>query len=415
MTAPTSQGSAWDAVPGVGALRWLGDSWSAFWFTPRPASTLAAFRVAVGVTAFCWGLSLSFDLTSFYGDSGIKPNPFYPDHDWTAWEGHRLGLMQWFGSDTSIRVIWGLLLVSAALVVAGRWLKLSAPLMWLCVLSFHQDNSSIGNAGDDLLRIWCLYLALFCLLTPNRLTSVPLFGRRDVDGTRWYPMAPSWLLRLVQVQMTIIYPASVIAKLAGDRWLDGTASLYALGLTDFERFWVPGILRDSVALGAVFTWATLAVEFALPFLLWTKRTRRAAIVMGVGLHLSFQYSMRLGFFGWVMTSGYIAFLTASESERILRFLRRLVPFGSNGEVDDRLIGVGVGGETLAGSDVAGGRVGGTSAGEQESGEQQRNADDERQGEGIHLVDGAVEQPPAAEGQGAEGDRDVGDHQPPAAP
>ena len=369
-------------VPGVGLLRRVGQRWDDFWFTPRPASTLVLLRVAIGVTALFWGLSLSFDLVDFYGDSGIKPNPFYPDHEWTAWEGHRLGLMQWFGSDLAIHVLWALLLAAAVAVIAGRWLKVSAPLLWLCVLSFHQDNSSIGNAGDDLLRIWCCYFALFCVLTPSRLTSVPVFGHRGPDGTRWYPMVPSWLVRLAQIQMTIVYPASVIAKLGGSHWLDGTSALYALGLEDFERFWVPGVLRESLFLGAILTWVTLAIEFALPFLLWTRRTRRAAIVMGLGLHLSFQYTMRLGFFGWVMATGYVAFLTTGESERILRFLRRLWPLGGR---RDRL-GDGSGGGTGQGSGGGADRGGG----EQEPAEQQGDPDDERQREGVHLVDDAVE-------------------------
>ena len=37
-----------------------------------------------------------------------------------------------------------------------------------------------------------------------------------------------------------------IAKLDGDTWREGTAALYALGLVDFERFWVPAFVRENL-------------------------------------------------------------------------------------------------------------------------------------------------------------------------
>jgi hypothetical protein len=72
-----------------------------------------------------------------------------------------------------------------------------------------------------------------------------------------------------------------------------------------------------VLVSTVLTFSTLALEFCLPFLLWTRRTRRAGIVLGLLLHAGFDYALRLGFFFWVMAIGYIAFLTPSEAARIL--------------------------------------------------------------------------------------------------
>lgn len=290
----------------------IGGRWHRFWFTPQPASTLTVLRVALGVTTFCWGLSILVDLRTFYFDDGLLPAPNYRDH--------RLGLFQWFTSDAAVVVVFVALMVSSVLVASGRLVRIAAPVLWLAMLTMQQGAPSALNAGDLLVRLWCTYFALFAVLTPSRFLSVPLFGNRRVDGSRTWPLAPNWFIRIVQIQLTVIYVDTVIAKVPGSTWREGTASLFALGLVDFERFWIPDLLRENLAIGNVMTWFTLGLELSLPFLLWTKRTRRAAIVLGLSMHLGFDYAMRLGFFLWGIVIGYLGFVRPAESAKVLGWL-----------------------------------------------------------------------------------------------
>jgi len=297
-------------------------AWSRFWFAPRPTSTLTLFRVALGLTLVVWFLSLTWDLEHFFGSEGLRPGQTYADE--------RLGLLRWVDDDRAIWALWAAGLVSAALVAAGRVVRMAAPIVWFCVMSLWLDNTGVWNAGDDLLRLWALYFALFALITPAAFLSLGPNGR---DGA--FPRGPHWVLRLAQIQITIIYPASVIGKLSGERWWDGTASLFALGLEDFQRFWVPVFVRENRIIGAALTWYTLLIEALLAVLLWVPKTRRFAIVAGLTMHLGFQYTMRLGLFFWAMTIGYIAFLTPSESRRILGWLGR--PFRRAERTDSSLV------------------------------------------------------------------------------
>ena len=281
------------------------DAWRRFWFVPVPVSPLTLWRAAFGLTATVWLLSIGPDLGALYGEAGLAPSPTY-----APW---RLGVFQWWESDTAIAVVYLLSVVAAVAVTLGWGVRVAAPALFLGLLSFQLDNTSVLNAGDELLRIWAAYLALYALLTPGRCTGVPLRGSDGPPVT-----APPWLLRLVQLQLTIVYPFSVYAKLQGDTWLDGTAAYWALGLEDFERFPVPSFVTGSEVVVAALTWGALAVEILVPVLLWIPRTRRIAIVAGVALHLSFDYALRVGFFGWAMTIGYLAFLTPSEAARLLR-------------------------------------------------------------------------------------------------
>jgi len=284
-------------------------SWSRFWFDARPVSTLTLFRLALGITTLCWFISLSWDLEAFFGSEGLRPGQTYADE--------RIGLLKWVDDDRAIWALWATGLVTSVLVAAGRLVRGAAPILWFCVMSLWLDNTGVWNAGDDLVRVWTLYFAVFAVVTPAAFLSLGPNGRHGR-----FPLGPHWVLRLAQIQITVIYPASVIGKLSGERWWDGSASLFALGLEDFQRFWVPAVVRQSRIIGSAFTWSTLLLEALLPILLWVPRTRRFAIVAGLGMHLGFQYSMRLGFFAWAMAIGYIAFLTPSESRRILGWLGR---------------------------------------------------------------------------------------------
>lgn len=285
--------------------------WSGFWFEAAPGSTLTAIRVAIGVTSLGWAVSIAPDLQAFYFDDGLIPPPNYADY--------RLGLFQWLTSDAAVVATWVVMMVAAISLIAGRGVRVAAPLLWVTTLTMQQGAVTALNAGDLLLRIWTAYFAFFAVLTPSRYLDLPLFGRAKLGGApgRMWPTAPVWLVRLVQIQLTVIYPTTIIAKLDGDTWREGTAALYALGLQDFERFWLPSFLRENLVLGNLMTWLTLAAEISLPFLLWTKRTRWSGIVVGLVLHGGFDYTMRLGFFFPALIIGFLAFVRADEMDRFL--------------------------------------------------------------------------------------------------
>ncbi len=118
-------------------------------------------------------------------------------------------------------------------------------------------------------------------------------------------------LRLVQVQVAVIYLFSVLAKL-NDGWAsghllargidDGVARAVGLGLGSFEP-----LIRFR-PLYAVASWATVAVEaFLIVGLLWP-RTRGAALFAGVCLHAVIDVSVDVGSYSLTMFAAYVAFI-----------------------------------------------------------------------------------------------------------
>ena len=92
-------------------------------------------------------------MRSFYFDEGLLPEPGYADH--------RVALFQRVESDAVVVVVFVALVVSSILVMAGWWVRLSAPVLWLTMMTMQLGAPSTLNAGDMMLRIWTAYLALF--------------------------------------------------------------------------------------------------------------------------------------------------------------------------------------------------------------------------------------------------------------
>ncbi len=283
------------------------DVWTGFWFTPRSTLMITWIRILLGLTVLGWGLALVPDFDTFFFEDGLLLQPSYG-----TW---RIGALRWLRDDWAAVAVLTTLLVSAALTAAGRFVRIAAPLMWYALMSLQQDITVMTNASDVLLRLWAFYYAVFAVLTPSPFLSVGPRGVRS-SGERSWPVGPGWILRVFQIQLTAIYVATVIEKSPGGRWHDGTAASIALGLEEFERFWVPDLLRDNLLVGNLATWAAIGLEIVLPVLLWNRHTRQVAIIAGIGLHLGFDYAMRLGYFFPGMLIGYVSFMRPGDLGQI---------------------------------------------------------------------------------------------------
>ena len=267
-------------------------AWDRFWFAPRPTSTLAVFRICVGGLALVSAVLLWPDLEPFYGLTALGN----------------------FGA----RVLVLLLALAAACLVVGFRSRIAALAVFVCLGALVGTNPFLFNSGDTLLRL----LVLFLVLAPAG-AALSVDCRRK-EGAAWrFPLRPAWPLRLVQIQIAVMYLAAVVHKLGGTTWRDGTAASYPTRIPDMVRFPVPDFLVDS-ALGAHFlTWGALAIEVCIPLLVWSRRARPWVLGLGVALHLGIDYSLRAGLFSWVVLAGYVAFVPPETMTRALERLRRV--------------------------------------------------------------------------------------------
>ncbi len=283
--------------------------WNDFWFAPKSTINITWIRILLGLTSTVWGLALVPDFDSFFFNDGLFADPTYGTN--------RLGALQWLRDDWAAAAMLALLLGSAFLVTFGWLVRLAAPLLFYSIMSLQQDVTVLMNASDNLLRLWAFYYAVFAVLTPSRYLSLGPRGLGRDDGSRRWPVGPAWVLRLMQFQLTAIYVDTAIEKSSGSRWHNGTAASIALGLEEFERFYVPDFVRESVILGNIGTWVAIGLEITLPLLLWNRRTRLIGIALGLGMHVVFDYAMRLGYFFPGMLIGYIAFMRPGDTRTLM--------------------------------------------------------------------------------------------------
>ena len=266
-------------------------AWERFWFEPRSLAPLALVRIAFGILVFLWALSVLGDAKTFFGPDGVLTDPPSRDGAWS--------LLHVWDSGTAAVLLVVLLGIGGLCLSAGVATRVASVVVFVAFVSLGNRNPFIGNSGDALLRVLSLYM-VFAAFAPRS----------------------TWPLRLVQIQVSLIYLGTAWAKARGHNWPDGDAVAYAFRLEDLARFAVPDV-GASVAVTHVLTWGVLALEAALGVLVWVPSVRKWVLLAGVCLHLGIEYRLRVGFFSWAILTTYLAFVPGDTAERLLAWGARL--------------------------------------------------------------------------------------------
>ena len=289
------------ALPDRQPIRTAAAAWQRFWFAPTSTATLAVVRIAFAVVVLAWTISLGRDLRAFFTDDGIVPSA--PDYEGAGDRGV-WGLLNMFSSDAAAIAVYVVLLVAAVCLLIGFHTRLAALLVFVAIVSFQRRNPFVFNAGVELLRILALYLAL---APAGAALSVDRWRR--AKAAFWeFPLRAPWALRLIQIQLSVLYIAAVWWKARGTTWHEGTAVSYAFRIEDIARFDVPNFVTDSLLIANVLTFGTLAVELALGILVWNRVLRPWVLLVGVALHIGIDLAVRVGFFSYAVFVLYLAFI-----------------------------------------------------------------------------------------------------------
>ena len=270
----------------------LASAWDRFWFAPRSMAPFELLRAAFGLLAALWALSLLSDATTFFGPGGVLQDSPSRLGGWSV-------LDVWH-SDVAVVLLVVLLLVAGLCLLADLAVRPAAAAAFIALVSLGERNPFVGNSGDGLLRALSFYVLLGS------------FVRRD----------RGWTLRLIQVQFSLIYLATVWAKLRGTDWPGGTAVAYAFRLEDLARFAAPDV-GGSLLLTHALSYGVLIVEASLGALVWVRRLRPWVLLAGVALHLGIEYRLRVGFFSWTILALYLVWLPPYVAERVLALRPRL--------------------------------------------------------------------------------------------
>jgi len=296
---------------------------------PVSAWPLAIGRIILGLTIFGWSVTMMFDVDDLLGPNAVVPPEGASEY------------FRWLPIE-STWAIWCALLalaVSSVAITIGFRPTACLLLSFVLLVSVQRRTPDILNSGDIILRNLTL---LFALCPTGAAGSLDRWRRVGRDEFWTAPLVAPWGLRLVQLQVSMVYLFAFWSK-SGDLWRNGTAVSTSLRLDDLQRFGEVEWLVGNVVIIALLTWGTLIVELALGVLLWVKPLRPYLIVVGLLLHLFIDVFLLVGFFGPALAAGLMSFLDGDSVQRRVdrRLARRRMSADSVGD-DAVVVGVGEG-------------------------------------------------------------------------
>lgn len=196
---------------------------------------------------------------------------------------------------TVLCFVYGALAIVFALCACGVAMRALVPLA-----AALYGYAYFASQLDSYQHHYLMFLVLVLLaLVPSAPTRVDGVGRARLR---------SWALRLVLIQLGVLYLWAAIAKL-DPAWLDGTLLKLQAGVGP------DGAVRSGSRL---FAWAVgafgvaalaigvLAVEFTLAATVWVRRLWFVALPLGVGLHVGIELiDLDIGLFSYFMIGTYL--------------------------------------------------------------------------------------------------------------
>ncbi|WP_018332464.1 HTTM domain-containing protein [Actinomycetospora chiangmaiensis] len=287
---------------------WAG--WERFFFTPTSTAPLAVFRIAFGLVVTLWTATQLPNLFTFYGPDGVLPQP--PAIGPWQW-----GLLTTSNSVLMVAVVFLATLVAGMALTVGVSPRIAALVVLIGLIALERRNPYVLNSGDILLRVMAVYL----VFAPSGESLSWDRWRRDRARFWEFPRRAPWAMRMLQVQVSIIYFAAIWAKLQGDQWRNGTAVSFALRMLDQLRAPSPELIAGSGLLTEWLTFGTLLIELSVGILVWNRRLRPWVLAAGALLHLGIEVFIMVGFFSIGMWVLYLVFLSPDWTERTVLRLR----------------------------------------------------------------------------------------------
>ncbi len=290
----------------------LGDA-RAFIHAPVDARIVAAIRIGYAglmlINVLCWWP----DLDRWFSETGALPLAVSRQ----LIDSRCLTLFQVLPADsTTLRIVYGIFIAQLLGLLVGFLPRFQAACCYVWLVSFQHRNVLIFEGEDTLFRI-VGFLLIFMPLRSAWSVDRRLWNHPDKAGPSI--VVDGWAVRLLQLEMAMLYFSAAWSKLLGLPWRDGTALYYVSRLDDYwGRFQVPAFLMETPWIVRGLTWSTMGLEFAIPVLIWFPPTRRLALLMVVVFHLACDYTMHLFLFHWIMLLGWVSFLQPDD----FRWLRR---------------------------------------------------------------------------------------------
>ena len=295
-----------------------------FWTQPLRAEPLALMRVCSAVSILVSALwSVGPNLSLYWFPDGLIPSEasqaYVRDYD-------RFSVLLW--ADTAAEIaawfwVWVLSLIGVAL---GCLTRLSCVVAWVLAVSFNMSAVWALNGGDDV----AVQLLFYLMLSPCGAVYSLDAGRRrraairrgeTLDAAR---LVAPWSIRLIQIQLIIVYLLGGLNKLnlsTTNDYLTGEALYWVFNDVTLTR-WSFNSLPLPMLICRLASWLTIVFELSFGALVLVSRLRPWILVAGLMLHLGILITMEINWFGQNTVCFYPIMLSGAAADRALRALGR---------------------------------------------------------------------------------------------
>ena len=290
----------------------IADAWRAFFFDPVPVHSVAVFRIGISFFLLIDAFFLLANARELLGPKGfLSYDQFYRRN-------RRISFSLFLYLPPTMSAVYFVLGVHIGflmLVLLGLFTPVSVIVVYMTLTSLVNRNLALCNGGDVVARVmW--FLLIFASSGHAFSLDEYLFYRPNMPDKEYLMQAP-WALRLMQIQLCVIYLRSVYWKLKGRTYRNGTALYYALRNDTYARMSVPAFLLQKPLIRFL-TWGVLAAEVFLGVGLWIRELQYPAIATGFLLHMSIELTLNVHLFGWLMMTSLLLFIDPSDWMRLVQ-------------------------------------------------------------------------------------------------
>lgn len=286
---------------------WI-QAWDQFWFKPIDTLPLACFRFCVCSVLFVTYSIRFFDIRLFFYESGLLSSDSAKAFQKIETE-HVLHFI--LSSDAWLYMAHLALLVALLLMALGIGNRLLSVATFFLHLIFIQRNPSIVYGLDSAATFWLFYLML--AKVQGQMQWIHYFFHKRKTGLvlekkdRGY-WGNQIVIRLIQIQLCVMYLFSGLYKLKGHSWWEGTALWEALSFYDLAPIDFSFLLGMPVVVAGL-TWFVFLFELYFPVLIWIPKLRNTLLSLGLLMHILIAVSMGLYLFALIVLCAYLLFIS----------------------------------------------------------------------------------------------------------
>jgi len=210
-----------------------------------------------------------------------------------------------------VYLMYALLLVALFFILWNKFTRVAFVVVFVLFESFLNRMALVQYGGTAIVEI-ALFFALFI----------------DFNAAKKGKEVPAWPLRLLQIQICLVYLSAALEKVKIPTWTNGT-QLQGIAVGSLSYLPLAHFLSNPI-LSVMLTYLTMAGELSFTFLVWNPATRRPILLLVAFVHLCIACVMNVTYFSFIMLAVLTIFLRDEDLEEFMRWCqvarKKLKPF-----------------------------------------------------------------------------------------